>query len=208
MPVGVGVGVGLMLGDMLGLMLGDMLGLMLGDMLGLMLGDMLGLMLGDMLGLMLGDMLGLMLGAMLGLMLGDMLGLMLGDMLGLMLGDMLMLGEVIEHPVGALMVSSMRLTPPVLASRRPVTVAVESAEIDVEARTLPTNSDPVSMVAELPTSQKTSQAVAPLMRLKSVAVTEPTVSAEGTWKTKTGSVRFSPSSVIGPALTRRLDEAW
>jgi hypothetical protein len=209
-PVGVGVGVALMLG--LGLGLGVILGLILGVILGLMLGVILGLILGVILGLILGVILGLMLGLILGLILGVILGLILGLVVGLILGLvvglMLMVGLVEAHPVGALIVSSMRLTPPVLASSRPLMVAVESTEIDAEARMLPANSDPVSIVAELPTCQKTSQAVAPLMRLKSVAMTEPAVSAEGTWKTKTGSVWFSPLRVIRPPFTRRLDEAW
>jgi predicted lipid-binding transport protein (Tim44 family) len=144
---------------------------------------------------------------MLGLMVGLMVGLMLGLMVGLMVGLMLMLGLVDVHPVGALIVSSMRLTPPVLASSRPLIVADDSTEIDAEARMLPANSDPVSMVAELPTCQNTSHAEAPLISTKSVAVTDPTGSADGTWNTNTGSVSFSPFSVIGPPFTSRLDDA-
>src|SRR5580698_2644286 len=205
--VGLGVGLMLIVGLMVGLMLivGLMVGLMLivGLMVGLMLivGLMVGLMLivGLMVGLML--MLGLIVGLMLGLM------LMLGLIVGLMLGLGLMVGLVSVHPVGALIASSIRLTPPVLASTRPLMVAAESTEIDAEARMLPTNSDPLSIVAELPTCQKTSQAEAPLMSTKRVASTEPTVSAEGTWKTNTGSARCSPFRMIGPPLTRRLEEA-
>jgi hypothetical protein len=110
------------------------------------------------------------------------------------------------HPVGALMASSMRVTPPVLASSRPSTVSLDSTEIEAEARMLPTKSDPPSSVAELPTCQKTSQAEAPFSSTKLVARREPTVSMEPTWKTKTGLARFSPFSVTRPS-TRSWDEA-
>ena len=52
----------------------------------------------------------------------------------------------------------MRVTAPFLAKRRPLTVELVLAVIEVKAKTLPRRVEPVPRVAEEPTCQKTLQA--------------------------------------------------
>jgi hypothetical protein len=92
-------------------------------------------------------------------------------------------GDGLVWQFGTVMVSSSRVTAPLRASTRPMMVSPVVTVIDVRARTLPWNAEPVPRVAELPTCQKTLQAWAPLVRRTSLA--EPVVSAEPTWKMNT-----------------------
>src|SRR4051812_38606355 len=62
----------------------------------------------------------------------------------------------------ALMVSLISVTLPLRASARPCTVTALFIEIEVRAVMLPTKSELVPSVAELPTCQKTLQGWAPL----------------------------------------------
>lgn len=61
-------------------------------------------------------------------------------------------------------VLSSKLTSPLRASTRPATVAPVWTLIEVRARTVPAKLELVPSVAELPTTQKTSQAWAPPVR--------------------------------------------
>ena len=57
-----------------------------------------------------------------------------------------------------------RVTAPLRASARPCTMTPVCTVIEVSARMLPTKTEPVPSVAELPTCQKTLHSVAPLIR--------------------------------------------
>ncbi len=85
--------------------------------------------------------------------------------------------------VGAMIVSSSRVTAPVLASMRPVMMASCWTAIDVRARTLPSKTASVSSVAELPTCQKMLQALMP--PLSKIVESTLAVSVEAAWKTNT-----------------------
>ena len=80
---------------------------------------------------------------------------------------------------GTVMVLASRVTAAVWARIRPCTVAVESSVAEVSAIRVPTKVLPEPKVAELPTVQKTLQALAP----------------------------FSSSTTLPDAVTR-LEEAW
>jgi hypothetical protein len=92
-------------------------------------------------------------------------------------------GGVTVAQVGAVIVSSSRLTCPLRASARPAMVSPVSTEIDVRARMVPVKAECVPRVAELPTCQNTLHAWAPLVSMTLLA--ESVVSVEGAWKMKT-----------------------
>ena len=71
-------------------------------------------------------------------------------------------GTVVAQ-LGWVKVSVSSVTAPLRASARPWTVTPVVTVIDVNARMLPTNTEPVPSVAELPTCQKTLHAWAPLI---------------------------------------------
>ena len=98
--------------------------------------------------------------------------------------------------VGVTKVFVSRVTAPLAASTRPCTVAAVPTVTDVFARTLPTNSEPVPSVAELPTCQKTLHSWAPLMTL--TVLFEAVMSDESVWKMKTELGSPAPSSTNGP----------
>jgi hypothetical protein len=92
-------------------------------------------------------------------------------------------GGVTVAQVGAVIVSSSRLTCPLRASARPAMVSPVSTEIDVRARMVPVKAECVPRVAELPTCQNTLHAWAPLVSMTLLA--ESVMSVEGAWKMKT-----------------------
>ncbi len=83
--------------------------------------------------------------------------------------------------VGTLIVSSSRVTAPLRARARPVMVAACCTVIELRARMVPTKTDDVLRVAELPTFQKTLQAWAPLARMTELPTSVISVEA-GAWK--------------------------
>ena len=126
--------------------------------------------------------------------LGDGDGLVvLGDGDGLVvLGD----GDGDAPQLGAVMVSSSRVTAAFWASTRPSTVTPVVTVIDVRASTLPRKAELVPSVAELPTCQKTLQAEAPFVRRTELA--ESVTRVEPTWKTNTASALPCASRMSAP----------
>jgi hypothetical protein len=100
------------------------------------------------------------------------------------------------------MVLVSNVTEPLRASARPLISAPVSAVIDVRARMLPTNTELVPRVAELPICQKTSHGWAPLTRTTWLA--EAVVRVEPIWKMKAASGFPCASSVSVPV--RPIDE--
>jgi hypothetical protein len=96
------------------------------------------------------------------------------------------------------------VTAALLARARPFRVPPASV-IAVTARILPAQFPPVWAVntAELPTTQTTFAAVAPLIRLN-VVVPVSTFKADVTWKTNTGFERPAPSRVMTPPVKCRV----
>ena len=85
--------------------------------------------------------------------------------------------------LGTVIVSLSRVTAPVWASARPVTVSFVVTVIDARARIVPLKLELVPSVAELPTCQNTLQAWASPIR--TTWLDEPVVSVEPIWKMKT-----------------------
>ena len=81
-----------------------------------------------------------------------------GDGDGLV-GDAVGDGDGPMAQLGAVIVSSSRVTAPLRASARPVIVTAGCTVIDVKARMVPWKVELVLRVAELPTCQKTLQAL-------------------------------------------------
>jgi hypothetical protein len=106
---------------------------------------------------------------------------------------------------GTVMVSSSRVTAPLRARARPVMVAPCCTVIEVRAKMVPTKTDDVLRVAELPTSQKTLQAWAPLARTTELSTSVTSVEA-GAWKIQTASGLPCAFSLSAP-LTSSDDEA-
>ena len=106
--------------------------------------------------------------------------------------------------VGAVIVSSSRVTAPLRASARPAMVSPVSTEIDVRARMVPVKAEFVPRVAELPTCQNTLQAWAPLVRMTLLA--ESVTSVEGAWKMKTA-FGSPPAFRVSDPPTSSEDEA-
>ena len=101
-------------------------------------------------------------------------------------------GRTVAH-VGAVKWSLMSVIPALRARARPWTVTLFCMVIEVRARMLPTNVEPLPRFAELSTSQYTLHSWAPLMR--STWLLENVVSVESVWKTNTVLGSPSPSSV-------------
>ncbi len=127
-------------------------------------------------------------------------GMLLVGMLlvGMLLVGMLLVGMVVDDVVvdevvvdgggeaaqfGFEMVLWSRVTAPLRASRRPRTVALVWALIEVRARIVPTKVEFVPRVAELPTCQKTLHAAAPFSRATTLLVA--VISVLWVWNTQT-----------------------
>ena len=82
---------------------------------------------------------------------------------------------------GTVIVSSSRVTAPLRARARPMMVAPCCTVIELRARMVPTKTEDVLRVAELPTCQKTLQAWAPLARTTELPTSVTSVEA-GAWK--------------------------
>jgi hypothetical protein len=121
---------------------------------------------------------------------------------GVALGD----GVGVIAQVGAVMLSSSRVTAPLRASARPATVSPVVTDIDVRARMLPEKAESVPRVAELPTCQKTLQAWAPSVRIMLLA--ESVMRVEGAWKMKTAFGSPPPSSVSEPPTSSDDDASY
>jgi hypothetical protein len=91
------------------------------------------------------------------------------------------------------------VTAAVLASSRPITVAPVATVMDFAARTVPWNCALVPMLAELPTCQKTLQALAPPVMMMCVA--DPMVRLLAAWNTQMESAAV-PASVRVPLFER------
>jgi hypothetical protein len=102
--------------------------------------------------------------------------------------------------LGLLIVSSSRVTAPLRASARPVMVAACCTVIEVRARMVPTKTEDVLMVAELPTCQKTLQAEAPLTRTTELPTSVMSVEA-GAWKIQTAFGSPPASRVSAPSTS-------
>ena len=113
-------------------------------------------------------------------------------------------GAKAAQPVGALITLASRVTAPLRAKSRPVTVAPVVAAIEVSAITVPTNVEPVPSVAELTTCQKTLHGFAPLM--SDTTLLEPVIKVLAAWNTNDAFGSFwasritVPVSDIAPAL--------
>ena len=93
-----------------------------------------------------------------------------GSLLGVAVGVVLVEGvDVAAAQLGVLMTLLSRVTEPLRASRRPLIVAPELADIDVNAKIVPMKSVPVPKVAELPTWKNTLHDCAPRTRLMLLA---------------------------------------
>jgi hypothetical protein len=115
------------------------------------------------------------------------------------------LGGVVVMQLGTVMVSSSRVTAPLRASARPVMVSPVCTVMEVRARILPWKAEPVPMVAELPTCQKTLQAWAPLVRTTELPESVRSVE-EGAWKIQTA-FGSPPASRVSAPETSSDDEA-
>ncbi len=93
-------------------------------------------------------------------------------------------------------VSSSSVTAPLRARARPCTVTPLFTVIEVKAITLPTKTEPVPRVAELPTCQNTLQAWAPL--ISDTVLDEAVMRVESVWKMNTDFGLPPPSRVSGP----------
>ncbi len=102
--------------------------------------------------------------------------------------------------LGTLIVSSSRVTAALRARARPVMVAPFCTVIESRARMVPTKTEDVWMVAELPTCQKTLQAWAPFSRTTELPTSASSVEA-GAWKIQTESGLFCPFRVSAPLIS-------
>jgi hypothetical protein len=105
-------------------------------------------------------------------------------------------GALRSH-VGVLNVSVSSVTAPLRARARPCTVTPVVTLIDVRARIVPTNVDPVPRVAELPTCQNTLHCCAPLINV--TVLPDAVMSVESVWKMNTEFGSPAPSRVKLPA---------
>lgn len=87
--------------------------------------------------------------------------------------------------VGIVTVFVSRVTAPLIANRRPSTVASVVAVMSVSANRFPRNTELVPRVAELPTCQKTLHACVPL--INATVLDDDVISVDPAWKTKTAS---------------------
>src|ERR1700735_4119191 len=90
---------------------------------------------------------------------------------------------IVRAGVRAVIVLVSRVTAPLRASARPSIVVPVVTVIDVRARMLPWRVELVPSVAELPTTQKTFDAWAPLMR--DTLLADAVMRVEAAWKMKT-----------------------
>lgn len=104
--------------------------------------------------------------------------------------------------VGMVTVFVSRVTAPLIANRRPSTVASVVAVMSVSANRFPRNSELVPRVAELPTCQKTLHACVPL--INATVLDDDVISVDPAWKTKTASGSPCASRVTVP--DRAIDE--
>ena len=84
---------------------------------------------------------------------------------------------------GVVITLESKVTAPLRANIRPVMVAPVVALTEVNASTVPTNTEFVPSVAELPTSQNTLHAVAPPVSV--TMLVEPVMSVLAPWNTNT-----------------------
>jgi hypothetical protein len=110
--------------------------------------------------------------------------------------DVVVVGALRSH-VGVLNVSVSSVTAPLRARARPCTVTPVVTLIDVRARIVPTNVDPVPRVAELPTCQNTLHCCAPLINV--TVLPDAVMSVESVWKMNTEFGSPAPSRVKLPA---------
>jgi hypothetical protein len=108
--------------------------------------------------------------------------------------------------VERVMVSLSSVTDPLRARARPSMVTPVVTVIEVRARIVPRKVESVPRVAELPTCQKTLQALAPLIRL--TLLLDPVMSVEAVWKMKTASGLFWASRVTVPVSSKVWVAAW
>ena len=111
----------------------------------------------------------------------------------------LVVDDVVQ--AGWVKVLSSRVTAPLRASIRPMTVAPVLRVPEVRAMTVPTKVLPVPRVAELPTCQKTLHQVAPLT--SDTVLLEAVIRVEPAWKMKTELALFSPFRVRVPGQAER-----
>ena len=103
---------------------------------------------------------------------------------------------VVRSQVGLVKTSLSNVTAPLRARARPWTVTPVVTVIEVSARMLPTNTEPVPSVAELPTCQNTLHSWAPL--ISDTVLADPVMSVESVWKMNTEFGLPSPSSTSVP----------
>jgi len=130
---------------------------------------------------------------------GDVEVVLVGDVEVVLVGDVeVVLVLVVEatEQFGRVMVLLSRVTAPFRASSRPATVAPVLAVIDVRAKMVPTNTEFVPRVAELPTWKKTLHGSAPLMSTMRLADAVIRVLAD--WKMNTALGLPCASSVSVP----------
>jgi len=138
---------------------------------------------------------------------GDVEVVLVGDVEVVLVGDvevvLVLVVEVVlvlvveaTEQFGRVMVLLSRVTAPFRASSRPATVAPVLAVIDVRAKMVPTNTEFVPRVAELPTWKKTLHGSAPLMSTMRLADAVIRVLAD--WKMNTALGLPCASSVSVP----------
>lgn len=132
---------------------------------------------------------------------GDAEGLAAGEAFALVEGD----GAVPAEQVAREIVSLIRVTSPLRASARPLSVTPLFIVIDVRARMVPANVEPEPSVAELVTCQKTLQGWAPLMNR--TVLEEAVTRSDVAWKIQTALGSFWPSRVRVPVRPRVLPPA-
>ena len=103
---------------------------------------------------------------------------------------------VLAWQIVALIVLVSRVTEALRASNRPVTVAPVVAAMDVNANTVPTNTEFVPSVAELVTCQNTLHGLPPLMIC--TVLFDAVMSVLAVWNTKTAFGSPCASSVSVP----------
>jgi hypothetical protein len=116
-------------------------------------------------------------------------------------------GVLVIAQLGAVIVSSSRVTDPLRASARPTMVSPVSTEMDVRARMVPVKAEFVPRVAELPTCQNTLQAWAPLVRMTLLPESVTSVE-EGAWKMKTAFGSPPASRVSDPPTSSELEALY
>lgn len=112
---------------------------------------------------------------------------------------------VLAKHVGTLITLSSRVTAPLRARTRPVTVAPVFIVAELRDIIVPLMLLVVPSVTELPASQKTLQACAPFSRI--TLLPEAVVSVDPAWKMKTALASPPPLSVTDPVRAMLVDEA-